>query len=273
MASQLLIEEISRDLNIGPQELIRWETEQRGPLNLSDFTDKAVLSEGVFLLTKIAENYSEDKVLRLTRELRLGARLGVPLQGGSFITGTSSELLFASITTGTQLNTFTVEDNLQKTIPPIIVPAGFWYNLSAAGKSLRIKAVGRLGTTGAPTFTFTGRFLTSTTWSAAGVAMSSAAITAGTTVTLAPWIVELDITARSLVDGATGLTLAILGEVRGGTSLAATGGIYSIPAANTAFTVALQNSVSQYFYLSVACGTSNAANLIQLELIKAYGEN
>jgi hypothetical protein len=191
----------------------------------------------------------------------------------SFLTGTSAELLYSSITTGTQLATFTTEDDLMKTLPPVIIPAGFFYNLSAAGKSLRVKAMGRLGTTGTPTFTFSIRLLTSTTWSAAGAAWSSAAITAGSGVTLAPWFIDFELTARALVDGATGLTLAGMGEVRGGTSLAAGGGVYSIPAANTSFTATVDNSVTQYLSLSAACGTSSGSNLIQLEMLKVYGEN
>src|SRR4051812_37276505 len=122
----------------------------------------------------------------------------------SFLTGTSSELLYASTTTGTQLATFTTEDDLMKTLPPVIIPAGFFYNMSATGKSLRVKAMGRLGTTATPTFTFSVRLLTSTTWSAAGVVWSSAAITAGSGVTLAPWFLDFELTARALVDGATG---------------------------------------------------------------------
>jgi hypothetical protein len=129
----------------------------------------------------------------------------------SFLTGTSAELLYSSIVAGTQLNTFTTEDNLQKTLPPVIIPAGFFYNAGAVGKSLKVRAVGRLGTTGAPTFTWTARLLTSATWSAAGVAMSSAADTAGTTQTLAPWELELDITCRAIAAGATGLTLGVHG--------------------------------------------------------------
>jgi hypothetical protein len=42
-----------------------------------------------------------------------------------------------------------------------------------------------------PTFTWSVRLLTSTTWSAAGVAWSTAALTAGTGVTLAPWYPRL----------------------------------------------------------------------------------
>lgn len=192
----------------------------------------------------------------------------------SFLTGTSCEVLYSSIATGTQLNTFTTEDSLMKTLPYCIIPAGFFYNTQGAtGKTLKVKAFGRLGTTGTPTFTFTIRLLTSSTWSAAGIGFSSAAITCGSGVTLAPWWMDIDICLRTLATGAAS-TIAIAGEVRGGTSLAAGGGIYSIPAANTAFTsTSFDHSVTNYLFLSAACGTSNASNLIQLEHMKVYGEN
>ncbi len=191
----------------------------------------------------------------------------------SFMTGTSSEVLYSSVATGTQLNTFTTEANLMGALPYCIIPAGFFFNPSATGKSLRIKALGRLGTTGTPTFTWTIRFLTSSTWSAGGIGFSSAAITCGSGVTLAPWFLDAEVIFRSLGTGAAS-TIAVMGEVRSGTGFAAGGGVYSIPAANTAFTATtFDNSVTNYLFLSAACGTSNASNLIQLEMAKVYGEN
>lgn len=193
----------------------------------------------------------------------------------SFITGTSAEVLFSSVATATQLNTFTTEDNLQKTLPHVIIPAGFFYAAQGGtGKSLRVKALMRLGSTGTPTFTFIIRLLTSTTWSAAGVAWSSAAITVGSTVTLAPVMLDFELICRSVgAGGAANTVLAGIGEVRSGTGFAAGGGVFSIPNANTAFTNSIDSSVTQYLYLSAACGTSNALNLIQLEMLKVYGEN
>jgi hypothetical protein len=191
----------------------------------------------------------------------------------SFITGTSAEVLYTSIATGTQLNTFTSEANLMAALPVCIIPAGFFYGpQGGTGKALRVKAVGRLGTTSAPTFTWTLRLLTSTTWSAAGVAWSSAALTAGTTQTLAPWILDLEIVCRTLGAQGANTVLAALGEIRSPLGLASPfqG---TIPANNTGFTASIDNSVSQYLFLSAACGTSNAANLIQLEMLKVYGEN
>jgi hypothetical protein len=191
----------------------------------------------------------------------------------SFLTGTQDELIYSSIATGTQLATFTTEDNLQKTLPPVIIPAGFFLNPDAVGKSLKIKARGRLGSTSAPTFTWSIRLLTSTTWSAGGLLLgSSAALTAGTTQTLAPWVLDADITLRALSIGGAS-TLITMGEVRGPLALASPFG-GTIPANNTAITVTtFDNSVTYYLFLSVACGTSNGANLIQLEMLKVYGEN
>jgi hypothetical protein len=191
----------------------------------------------------------------------------------SFLTGTSGELLYASVATGTQLNTFTTEDNLQKTLPPVIIPAGFFYNTGAVSKSLQIRAWGRLGTTGSPTFTFSVRLLTSTTWSAGGILLgTTGAVTGGATQTLAPWVLDLDITLRAIGIGGTS-TLASMGVVRGPAALASPFA-FTIPANNTAFTVTtFDNSVTSYLFLSAACGTSNAANLIQLEMLKVYGEN
>lgn len=191
----------------------------------------------------------------------------------SFLTGTSAEVIYSSIATGTQLNTFTAEDNLQKTLPPVIIPGGFFLNLAATGKSLKVKACGRLGTTSGPTFTWSVRLLTSTTWSAGGILLgSTAALTAGTTQTLAPWFMDAEFVMRTLSIGGAS-TGAFMGEVRGPLALASPFA-GTIPANNTAFTsTTIDNSVTYYLFLSAACGTNNAANLIQLEMLKVYGEN
>lgn len=191
----------------------------------------------------------------------------------SFLTGSQNEVLYASIATGTQLNTFTSEDNLQKTLPPVIIPAGFFLNLASQGKSLKIKACGRLGTTGAPTFTWTVRLLTTVTWSAGGINLgTTGAVTAGTTQTLAPWFLDSEFILRTLSTGGAS-TGAFMGEVRSPLGLASPFSV-TIPANNTAFTsTTIDNSQTYYLYLSAACGTSNALNLIQLEMLKVYGEN
>lgn len=192
---------------------------------------------------------------------------------GSFLTGTSTELLYANGNVATQLNTFTIEDNLQKTLPPVIIPAGFFYNLAAAGKALKIKAAGRLGTTGSPTFTWSLRLLTAVAWSAAGILLgTSGAVTAGATKTLSPWFLDIDVILTALSTAAAS-SVKTMGMLEGPSSLASPFA-FTIPADNTSPTIAtLDNSLTYYLYLSAACGTSNALNLIQLEMLKVYGEN
>lgn len=188
-------------------------------------------------------------------------------------TGTNSEVLYNNVGVATQLATFTTEDNLQKTYPPVMIPAGFFFNQAAVGKNISIKAWGQLGTTGAPTFTWSIRLLTSTTWSAAGLLLgSTAALTAGTTQTLAPFTLEAEITLKTLSIGGAS-TIQTMGELRGPLAFASPFG-GTIPTNNTAITLTtLDNTTTYYLFLSVACGTSNAANLIQLTQLKVRGEN
>ena len=194
-----------------------------------------------------------------------------PIGGAGGLTQGYSELYYVSIATGTQLNTFTTEASLMGALKHCIIPAGY---LNQAERSLRIRAIGRLGTTGTPTFTFSVRFINSTTFSAGGgLGVSSAAITGGSGVTLAPWSLDMDILVRSVgAGGGSNTTLAFFGEVAGQTAFASPFQYY-MPAANTAFTGSLDSSATQYLYVSVACGTSNASNLCQLEMLKIHAEN
>lgn len=189
----------------------------------------------------------------------------------SMVTGQFGELLYSSVGTGTQLNTFTTEASLMGALPYCKLPVSLWHNHGATGRVIKVKAWGRLGTTGTPTFTWTVRLLTTSTWSAAGIGFSTAAITCGSGVTLAPWELEITLILRALATGAAS-TIACMGFLRGGTSLAAGGGVYSMPAANTAFTsTSFDASIDQWLFLSAACGTNNAANLIQLEMVEVLG--
>ena len=180
---------------------------------------------------------------------------------------------FSFHNTATQLNTFTTEANLQATYPEVIIPINLFANLGSRSQSLHVKATMRLGTTGSPTFTWSLRLLTTSAWSAGGVLLgSTAALTAGATVTLAPCFLDASIGLKSLGVGATS-TLRTSGEVRGPLALASpfSG---SIPASNTSLDVAtFDNGLQYYLFLSVACSASNALNLIQLESLKVYGDN
>lgn len=189
----------------------------------------------------------------------------------SFLTGTQNELMYAYGGASTNLATFTTEDNLQKTYPPVIIPAGFFRGGGDMAKSLKLRACGLLSTTVQPTFTFSLRLLTSTTWSAGGILLgSSAALTTASTITLAPYQLDIDIILSSLLPGAAS-TVKTMGTVSANPAFTAPG---FIPAANVSPAVAtVDNSTTYYLFLSAACSASSASNLINLQYLKLYGEN
>ncbi len=185
-----------------------------------------------------------------------------------------TDSLFNYHNTSTALSNFTTEDNLQKTYPPVIIRPGTFKNLGANAKSLHVKASMRLSTTGAPTFTWTIRLLTTTTWSAGGILLgSTAALGAGTTQTLDPVFLDAEIGLKSLGIGATSV-LRTMGEVRSPNGISAPSA-GSIPANNTSpdSAASFDNSLQYYLFISAACGTANAANLIQMEQLKVYADN
>jgi hypothetical protein len=189
-------------------------------------------------------------------------------------TMTQAEVKYAYYNVGTQLNTFTAEASLQGTYPLCVIPQKYFNVTGELSKSLKIKAGGRLGTTGAPTFTWSVRAIpTANSWSAGGILLgATAALTAGTTQTLAPWFLEADVGLRTLAPGAAS-TLVAAGEVRSPLGLASPFA-GTIPANNTSLTTATYDDSLWYsIWLSAACGTSNVANLIQLEYLKVYCEN
>jgi hypothetical protein len=194
----------------------------------------------------------------------------------SFYTGTQSELLYSYANPSTNLATFVTEDSLQKTYPPVFIPAGFFFNAGSTGKALRVKAAGQLGSTGTPTFLWSVRLINAASppaWSAAGVLLgATGALTTASTVTLAPWFLDMDIVIRTVGLGATS-TVVSMGQVTSPAGLASPFA-GSIPAAGVSpANATVDNSQSYYLYLSCACGTSNSLNLVNLQSLKVFGEN
>ena len=249
--------------SIHPHELLRVLHEPRR-LQQTDHRDRATLAEAEYAGKILGPDFAKHlwKSLDVEREIK----------GAGGLTQTYGELYYVSIATGTQLATFTTEASLMGALPHCIIPAGFFNE--RPGRSLQMLAKGQLGSTGTPTFTFSVRLINSTTFSAGGgLGVSSGAITSGSGLTLAPWILQMDIVARSVgAGGGSNTTLAFVGDVRGQTAFASPF-IYTMPAANTAFTGALDSSATQYLYVSAACGTSNGSNLIQATMVKIYAEN
>lgn len=194
----------------------------------------------------------------------------------SFLTGTSAELIYQNIASGTAKNTFTAEAVINDTagmgaqaqIPPYFF-APTPYGL---GKSLYILATGILSTTGAPTFTWTIRLGASGT--AGPIVLGSTALTAATTITNKQWTVEGLITLRTL--GAAGANSTVMG----------TGSVFSVGGLASPFggelwggaaqpgTVATVDiSITNFINFNMACGTSSASNSVQLLSLSVWGLN
>ncbi len=191
----------------------------------------------------------------------------------SYTVGDPTEILYSYANPSTNLATFTTEDNLQKTYPPVKLNLPALYaNPNAVSRNIRVRARGQLGTTGAPTFSWSLRLLTTTTWSAGGILLgTTGAITAGTTQTLAPWKLEADITLRTLSIAAAS-TVVAMGEVTSPLGLASPFAA-TIPANNTAATSAtVDDSLLYFLFLSCACGSSSGSNLINTQQLLVYGE-
>lgn len=187
---------------------------------------------------------------------------------------TQPELWYSFSGASTNLATFTTEDNLLKTYPACPVPATFFNKLGQFSSSLKVVASGQVGTTSTPTFTFSLRLLSSTTWSAGGILLgSSNAITAASGVTLASWRLDADVTLRSIAAAASATSSVATTGLVSGTGFPTAG---SIPANNVspvASTLDVSGTASYWLFLSCACGTSSASNLINTQALKVYLEN
>jgi len=197
-------------------------------------------------------------------------------------TMTNCEVLSASISNGTQLATFTTEASLMGGVLIPKIPAGYFMNNNSVGRTLKLRAYGRMGsTTTGPIFTITPRlFAHGTAFSAGGgIALGVfATVQMAASQTLAPWQMDLDM----WMDNPNEDTSATVG-----TSQLSTYGLINCPKGfQSPFMATLpdnnvtSNVVTTFnlwqtydLHIGVACNTSNAANLIRLYRYKFYGEN
>lgn len=193
----------------------------------------------------------------------------------SGFTGTQSELLYAFGGASTALATFTTEDNLIKTYPLIKLPdlSQLLSNTGERSSSLKFRAMGRISSTATPTFTFSLRALTSSTWSAGTPLIgSSNACTTVSGVAGGIWQIDLDVVLRTLHTGGTPTITVVAGGTVTGSAF--TSASNSIPAAGTSPAVTTLDVTQQYYlFLSAACSASSASNTIATDLVKLYGEN
>jgi hypothetical protein len=190
-------------------------------------------------------------------------------------TNTQYEVMYAYAGASTNLSTFTTEDNLLKTYPLCQIPGsifGIGAGVGAESKAMKVRAGGQVGATATPTFTFSLRiFSANPAWSVGGILLGQTnAMTATSGVTLGTWAMDVDITLRTapVVNGTA--TVVVMGAVDGN-GFSTQG---SIPVAGTSPAVATWSvDTIYYLYLSASCNTSLAANLINTQYLKVYGEN
>lgn len=193
----------------------------------------------------------------------------------SFLTGTNTELIYASVAAGAAKATFTTEVQINDTatmgVQAHLPPDFFLPNSANIGKSVRIVARGILSSTATPTYTFTVR------GGAAGavtgaILLGSAALTTGSGVTNQVFEFQGEFTLKTI--GAAGANSTIVG----------TGLLLSPGTANkidpiygggaTPGTVAtFDTSITNYINFNVACSASSASNSITLQQLLVFGLN
>jgi hypothetical protein len=196
----------------------------------------------------------------------------------SFLTGTNTELIYASTTAGTAKNTFTTEVQINDTagmgIQASLPPFFFASRPSTNGQSLRIVARGILSSTGTPTYTFTCRMGAAASITAAIILGMTAAVTTGSGVTNQGWTFEGDFIMRTPVGAAGANSTGV------GTGMFLCGGIASpfmAPlyggGASPGTVSIVDTSIQNYINFNVACNTSSASNSVTLQSLLVFGLN
>jgi hypothetical protein len=192
-------------------------------------------------------------------------------------TPAKSEILWSNIAPGTQLATFTTEASLMGGIVVPNIPAGYFLNNTSVGRTLKFRAYGKMGsTTTGPNFTITPRlFNHGTAFSAGGgIALGVfAVVQMAASQTLATYQLDLDMTMDNVNEGAASVltTFGLLSCPKGFVSPF----VSTLPDNNVATNIVSTIDRWQTYdlHIGVACNTSNAANLINMQRGKLYGEN
>lgn len=195
----------------------------------------------------------------------------------SFITGTSTELIYASTSPGTAKNTFTSEVLINDTTgmgPQAHLPADFWLpQNNQNGRAIRIVARGILSTTGTPTYTFTVRFGAAASTSTA-IVLGSAAITTASGVSNKGWEFEGDVIMKTIAGAGTNSTVEGAGMVSSPAGFASPfqyelwGG-----AAQPGTVATVDTSITNYINFNITCSASSSSNSIQILQLLVFGLN
>lgn len=197
----------------------------------------------------------------------------------SYNTGTNVELLYGSVNSGVNKNTFTTEvtvnDVATMGVPPVI-PAKYFFpnNANAVGRGIRVVARGVLGVTGTPTFTPTVR-LGATPGAVTGpiILGAAAAITMQSGVTNQLFEIVGEFFLKTIAGPGANSTGRGIGKIMcGGFASPFVAPLWGNSAAPGDVS-GIDWSVDNYVNVNFAASVSNVANAVQLHQLEVYGLN
>ena len=194
----------------------------------------------------------------------------------SYVTGTVTELLYASTAAGATLASFTTEAQLNTTATMGVLPhlpPDFWLpNQNQLGRGIRIEATGVLGCTATPTMTFTVRGGAAGNITTNPLLGGTGAVTLASGLTAVAWKLQLDLILSAMGAAGANSTLRAEGTVIIGGATAAMWPLWG-GGASPGTVATLDTSIANYINVNAACSASNAANTITLNQLLIFGLN
>lgn len=201
----------------------------------------------------------------------------------SFLTGSNTELLYASTSVGASLNTFTTEALLNTTATmgtQCHLPPDFWPpNQNAVGRGIKIVARGTLASTGTPTYTVTVRGGAAGNITTAPILAGTGAVATISGATTSSWEFEVDCILKTIAAAGANSTIFSVGRfdsngLSGTANTSIAGGLTTAGTLVAPGTVTtLDTSITNYINVTVACSASSASNIFALQSLMVYGLN
>lgn len=205
---------------------------------------------------------------------RDGQVLKVPtIGGGSFTTGTQTEVIYSNQNAGTAKNTFTAEAQINDTAgmgTQMTVPRACFEARTVRTSTIRFVARGILSSTATPSFTWTVRFV-----STAGVIVAgTAALVTLTGITTQLWEMEWDTQLTISAAAGNNSTVRSAGLLSGPAALASPG-VYAVwgNAAQPGTVATVDVTIDNLVFFDSTCTASSASNGITLLQLIAQGMN
>jgi hypothetical protein len=194
----------------------------------------------------------------------------------SFLTGTSTELIYSSLSVGATLASFTTEAQLNTTATMGVqahIPPDFWLpNNTQTGRGIRIVARGVFSVTATPTFQINVRGGAAANVASNPILVGSAALTTGSGVSAQYWELQADVILTAIAAAGNNSTVRGNGYLMSSGFASAINPVWGGGAA-AGTTATLDTSVTNYINVNAACGTNSASNTITLNQLLVLGLN